>query len=43
MFYNFIKLQFIMGKISKEEVLAFSPMFISEEQANEIIAEQKGV
>ena len=39
--YNFIKIQFALGKIDKEKVFSFVPFFITEEQAKEIVGEVK--
>lgn len=35
--YQFILLQYRMGKITKEQVFGFSPKYITEEQAMEIV------
>jgi hypothetical protein len=36
--YNFIKGQWIMGKITEEKVLSYVPRYITQEQAEEILA-----
>ena len=36
MFYNFLKLQYQMGKITKEQVQTYVPLFISQEEADKI-------
>lgn len=36
--YNFIKNQWIMRKIDEAKVRSYVPKYITEEQANEIIA-----
>lgn len=35
--YEFIRIQYAMGRITKEQVLSFAPKFITAEQAVEII------
>ena len=35
--YEFIRLQFIMGKITDVQVYSFIPKYITQEQANNII------
>lgn len=35
--YQFIKLQYVMGKITAEQVRAFAPKYITEAEAQEII------
>ena len=37
--YNFIRLQYKMGKITKEQVFGFVPKWITFEQANSIVGE----
>lgn len=36
MFYSFLKLQYQMGKITKDQLYAYVPLFITQEQADEI-------
>lgn len=36
--YEFIRLQYIMGRITKEQVLSFVGKYLTEVQANEIIS-----
>lgn len=36
--YEFIRLQYIMGKITEEQVRAFVPTFITMDQAEKIIS-----
>lgn len=38
--YEFIRLQYIMHKITAEQVLSFVPRWITSEQANTILYEQ---
>ncbi len=40
MFYEFLKLQYQTGKLTKEQVRAYAPTFISRQQADEITGEQ---
>ena len=35
--YEFIRLQYIMGRITKEQVLSMAPKYITDEQAKEIV------
>lgn len=35
--YEFIRLQYVMGKITADQVMAFVPKYITAEQAAEII------
>ena len=35
--YEFIRLQYVMGRITAEQVRAFAPRYITAEQAEEII------
>lgn len=37
--YEFIRIQYAMGRISAEQVRAFAPQYITAEQAEQIIAE----
>lgn len=34
--YEFIRIQYVLGKITADQVMAFSPKYITEEQAKEI-------
>lgn len=36
--YNFIKGQWVMGKIDAEKVYSYVPRYITQEQADEIVA-----
>lgn len=36
MFYDFLKLQYRMGKLTKEQLYTYVPLFISQQQADEI-------
>lgn len=36
--YDFIKIQYELGRLTADQVRAFVPRWITEEQANEIIA-----
>lgn len=36
MFYQFLKNQYQQGKITKEQLLSFVPLFLTQEQADEI-------
>jgi len=35
--FDFIRIQFTFGKLTADEVLAFAPKFITEEEAQRII------
>ena len=35
--FEFIRIQYIMGKITREQVLAFVPAYITSEEADEIL------
>jgi len=35
--YEFIRLQFVMGRLTTEQVRAFSPKYITAEQVEEIV------
>lgn len=36
--YDFIRIQYILNNLAPEQVLAFAPRFITEEQADAILA-----
>ena len=36
--YDFIKLQYLLGRIDADKVRSYAPKWITEEQAEEIIA-----
>lgn len=40
MFYEFLKLQYQTGKLTKEQLLAYAPRFISQQQAHEITGDK---
>lgn len=35
--YEFIRIQYVMGRLTEEQVLAFAPKYITAEEAEEII------
>ena len=35
--YEFIRLQYVMGRITEKQVRAFAPRYITAEQAEEIV------
>lgn len=39
--YNFIRIQYELGKLTSEQVMGFVPRWITEEQGREIIGENK--
>lgn len=39
--YDFIRLQYIMGRLTAAQVMAFAPKYITQEQAEEIVGEEK--
>ncbi len=41
--YDFIKIQYKLGNITKEKVMSFVPMWISKEQANKILSNNHNV
>lgn len=35
--FEFIKIQYLLGRIDKDQVMSFAPKYITQEQANQII------
>ena len=35
--YDFIRIQYVMGNLTEEQVRAFVPLYITDEQADEIV------
>lgn len=40
MFYEFLKLQYQTGRLTKEQLLAYVPTFISQQQVQEITGDK---